>query len=539
MRERRTLSRLKLGPIVGHTSHASTCIWVQVHDDPVDYALRVHGGGTFPFESTEGGQLEFRTALAVADGLRPDWRYRYSVLRRGRSVAGARGSFRTTPLPGSMASLLVCVISCSRTPQLGLWPRFAHFVEWAKPHFVLMVGDQLYVDEDLPDVFREHLESKPQVRRRALAEKYRANWIREPVRRVMANVPVYMMWDDHDIRDGFGSMAAESPTLRAKYPRGESIFVKNNAFFEDARDAYWHFQGCRNPRNVPDEALVSDPPSAGERKAMPFTFRCGRLAVLVLDSRGARDVFRAEFPALGADQWTFIQQTVDNLPNDVEALAIVTPTPIASMDANGQVQRLLGDRTDDVRAFRRGRAKAAVSPKSGDIEEAPATIANVHLSRLTGIPLDLGRYKVSNIDEARDQWCHRFVRPEQADLFRAAGRARTTNVEGNGKRSIVFLSGDIHVGAIFDIASTKPDYTAVSLTSSGISAQEDHLFTVGVFVDENVRAGNVRSTLRDIVREFNFGVVQVTPTGKGAQIEVALSHAGASVNLGADLSGLL
>jgi hypothetical protein len=350
-----------------------------------------------------------------------------------------------------------------------------------------------------------------------------------------------MMWDDHDIRDGFGSMAAESPTLRAKYPRGESIFVKNNAFFEDARDAYWHFQGCRNPRSVPLEALASDPPLPGERKAMPFTFRCGRLAVLVIDSRGARDVFRkeSEFPALGADQWTFIEQTIDNLPDDVEALAIVTPTPIASMDADGQVQRLLGDRTDDVQAFKRGRLKAAVSPTSGDESEIPATVANVHLSRFAGIPFNLGRYKVSNIDEARDQWCHKFVRKEQVDLLGAAARARSANMQGNARRNIIFLSGDIHVGAIFDMEWSKPEFKAVSLTASGISAQEDERITVGVFVDEKVSAGNVRSTLRDIVREFNFGVVQVTPTGTGAQIESALFHEGASWNLGVNLRDLL
>ena len=355
----------------------------------------------------------------------------------------------------------------------------------------------------------------------------------------MANVPVYMMWDDHDIRDGFGSMAAESPTLRAKYPRGESIFVKNNAFFEDARDAYWHFQGCRNPRSVPVEALVADPPLPGERKAMPFTMLCGRLAVLVIDSRGARDVFRKESPALGEDQWIFIAQTIDNLPADVEALAIVTPTPIASMDANGQVQRLLGDRTDDVQAFKRGRLKAAISPASGGASEIPATVANVHLSRITGIPLNIGRYKVSNIDEARDQWCHSFVRAEQRDLLSAAARARSTNMRGNAKRTIVFLSGDIHVGATYDLEWSKPEFKAVSLTASGISAQEGEIATVGVFLDEKVRAGNVRSTLRDIVREFNFGIVQVTPTGTGAQIETALWHEGASWNLGADLRNLL
>ena len=57
MPERRALNRLKLGPVVGHTSDTSTRIWIQVFDDPVDYALRVHGGGIFTFARTEVGQL--------------------------------------------------------------------------------------------------------------------------------------------------------------------------------------------------------------------------------------------------------------------------------------------------------------------------------------------------------------------------------------------------------------------------------------------------------------------------------------------------
>ena len=146
---------------------------------------------------------------------------------------------------------------------------------------------------------------------------------------------------------------------------------------------------------------------------------------------------------------------------------------------------------------------------------------------------------MSNIDEARDQWCHKFVRAEQIDLLRAAARARSINMQGNAKRGIVFLSGDIHVGAIYDMEWSNPDFKAVSLTSSGISAQEDLIAPVGVFLDEKVRAGNVRSTLRDVVREFNFGIVQVIPTGTGAQIESALSHEGASWSLGADLRDLL
>lgn len=540
MPSRRVFNRLKLGPIVGHTDDTSTRIWIQVFDDPADYELRVERAGVFKFQSTEApGPLEFHTGIAVAAGLRPDWRYRYSVLRRGRVVRQTRGTFRTMPVPGSMADVLFCVVSCSTAAVEGLWGPFGDFIESAKPHFVLMMGDQVYIDEDEPNVVRDHLDSKPAVRRKALAEKYCLNWSREPVRRVMANVPIYMMWDDHDIRDGWGSAASDSPTLALQYPRGAEIFRRSNAFFEDARDVYWHFQGCHNPLPEPGQLLpnyVDGPPHSG-RGAMPYAFRCGRLVVLVLDSRGERDVFRKELPVLGARQWAFIEEVFAALPRDVEALAVMTSTPIASMDADGQTQKLLGDRTDDVEAFRNGRPEPQ---SSKDFSDLPLTIANTHLSRFYGSPLNLGNFKISNIDEARDQWSHKFARAEQAELLRKAGAARHANVQPGTARRLIFLSGDIHVGCIFDITSLRPPFQAVSLTASGISAEEGELVTVGVFLDEKVTvSGGFVSTLREVVREFNFGVVQVVPTGAGAEITPILAHQGNSYNLGVDLSDLL
>ena len=110
-----------------------------------------------------------------------------------------------------------------------------------------MMGDQIYMDEDKPDIFEDHFDSDSSARRKAMAEKYRLNWSRDVVRRILANVPTYMVWDDHDIRDGWGSLASDSPTMAALHARGAEIFRKSTAFFEDARDVYWHFQGCRNP----------------------------------------------------------------------------------------------------------------------------------------------------------------------------------------------------------------------------------------------------------------------------------------------------
>ena len=201
-----------------------------------------------------------------------------------------------------------------------------------------------------------------------------------------------------------------------------------------------------------------------------------------LDARGDRDVFRKDFPILGAEQWGFIDTVFANLPADVEALAVMTPTPIASMDPNGQVQNLLGDRTDDVVAFSRGRTQPRSSEEKGEI---PVAVANVHLSRLLGTQLNLGRYMISKIDEARDQWSHKFARPEQADLLRKAGAARLANAIPGTARGLIFLSGDIHVGCI------------------------------------------------------NFGVVQVVPTGTSAEIFPTLAHEGTAAVAGLDFAALV
>jgi hypothetical protein len=545
MPPRRRVRRLALGPVIGHTDDTSTRIWIQVVDEPLNYRLRVSGVGLFDFASTEGDVREFRTAIATVTGLQPDIRYNYSVMCRGRVVPGTRASFRTMPARGSMANILFCAISCSKHVNDGAWHDFAKFVKDAKPHFILMMGDQIYADEDTPNVFSEHFQSRPEPRREALANKHKLTWGRDVVREVLANFPSYMMWDDHDIRDGWGSVASDSPTLLARYPRGRTIYERHNAYFEDCRDVYWHFQACHNPLFVPDEKppnIVTGPPPTGTRRAMPFAFRCGRLVIVMLDSRGARDIFRdpQQLPILGHEQWGYLHDVVESLDPEVEAIAIVTPTPIASADPDGQVQRLLGDRTDDVEKFKRGNPEGVLELKSGSNSEIPITVANVHLSRLTGVPLNLGTFMLSKVDEARDQWSHKASRGEQMALLKLAGEARLKNAAPGPGRTLLFLSGDIHVGCLFDITSMKPPYKAVSLTSSGISALEETLAVIGTFLDEKVPLGSgFNSTLRDVVRTFNFGVVQVVPKGNGAEITPVIAHEGNSWAAGANLKDLL
>jgi NAD-dependent SIR2 family protein deacetylase len=94
-----------------------------------------------------------------------------------------------------------------------------------------------------------------------------------------------------------------------------------------------------------------------------------------------------------------------NLPADVEALAIATPTPIASQDPDGQSQRLLGTRTDDVDAFREGDEEEAFHPKAtgtDDVGEIVKTVLNARIASEFGVQFNQGTFQRNNMDEARD-----------------------------------------------------------------------------------------------------------------------------------------
>jgi phosphodiesterase/alkaline phosphatase D-like protein len=140
-------------------------------------------------------KLEFGTAIARADGLRSDWEYRYQVLRRKRVVLASMGAFHTMPVPGSMADVLFVSLSCSHGKDKGAWPLLDRYIKSAKPRFVIMMGDQVYLDDNdeiASAVWSKHLSTSSLVRRQAIVAKYQEHWSREPIRSIMANTPTYI-----------------------------------------------------------------------------------------------------------------------------------------------------------------------------------------------------------------------------------------------------------------------------------------------------------------------------------------------------------
>jgi alkaline phosphatase D len=167
------------------------------------------------------------TASVALRGLEPGTRYRYRVrtglsgdgaMEREAGVAGS-GRFVTAASPDRSASL-----SFIWSGDLGGQQRCRHaqtgyeiFDRMAKvePAFMLFLGDTIYADDRCP--------SPPNAPGgdflATTLDDYRAKhrYQREdvPLRRFLTSVPVYVMWDDHEVKNNFsGPFEPQMPAGR-------------------------------------------------------------------------------------------------------------------------------------------------------------------------------------------------------------------------------------------------------------------------------------------------------------------------------------
>src|SRR5689334_15919280 len=141
------------------------------------------------------------------------------------------------------------------------------------------------------------------------------------------------------------------------------------------------------------------------RKGIPIAFRCGRMAVLLLDTRGGRDLWRSEHRAVDPEQWTAVNTFVSKLPGDIDALVVVTTVPIVGMSAESPAQLIVGGRDEDVELFSAGDEDALLHFQYG------ATNA-------------LAKHLTNDLDDIRDQWANQRTRAEQEAVIRLAIEAR-------------------------------------------------------------------------------------------------------------------
>lgn len=368
------------------------------------------------------------THVLDIDGLDPDTRYGYALHSEsdgGKVILGHNRlrSFRTPPAEDEQRRFQIALASChmpyrvsglfrKRTEigEIDTWDFLGATLQRHADNVDVMIagGDQCYVD-GVPtlDIWKLLNRNMRRTDGRLLPDEesmrswyrdiYRGYWGFEGVRRVFDSYPTYMIWDDHEIGDGWGShylqdggpddgLARVLPDIEERGLTRDDGRRLLRRMFRAASHVYREYQHSHNPATQDDNEW-------------DYSFRRGGAAFYVLDGRGHRDIERESHRILGEEQLLRFQSWVDALDaEETPFLFVVSAVPVL---------------------------------------HAKAALADADLS----FPLreaGLG-------DDLRDSWEHGLHDEERAAVVEALfGAAR------RGVRTCI-LSGDVHVSAAFSL----------------------------------------------------------------------------------------
>jgi len=357
--------------------------------------------------------------------------------------------FRTMPAEESAAPVSFGFYSCHRPFGVGLfgkthlvnlelWDMFAKALDRhsgresilipgessaSDLRFVIGGGDQVYVDGVKTLDIWKFLDKNMRIDEdgQLLPTKedmvswyrdiYRGYWGFPAFQHVHANYPTYMIWDDHEIHDGWGSYYLDKDEEIIKYflpgladsRRGLSVDQGRElvgCMFEAATQVYTEYQHGHNPSTPPGQ--------------FDYGFYVGPCAFYVLDSRSKRDLGRQGHRILDKEQHERFEAWLDSEDTKTKQfLFVVSTVPVFHL------RPLLGS--------------DAIVSKLGNLS-----------------------------DDLRDSWENELHRDERSKLLSALFSAAA-----RGQR-VAILSGDVHVAAAFKIRNDEGNVIH-QLTSSAIT----------------------------------------------------------------------
>lgn len=222
----------------------------------------------------------------------------------------------------------------NRAP-LAMWNRMLSMHKKAPFHLLIMGGDQIYCDdlarkEGEFSKFWAWLDPKKKPKaiptpgefRKAYFDHYLVAWSRithdgkcEPhtsMVRMMASVPSLMVWDDHDIFDGWGSYQASDKT---------QPYYKES--FSAAKEAFeiYQIRGARSNRSLLDNNNANP---RHYSQAVSF----GNFDIFLMDNRSHRTpdqvMDRTQWSQL--ESWLKLNRKLANAPQ--KTLLVVSPVPV-------------------------------------------------------------------------------------------------------------------------------------------------------------------------------------------------------------------
>jgi hypothetical protein len=191
--------------------------------------------------------------------------------------------FWTLPEDGYGRQLDFLLMSCHNPETkkddgfhgFGVWHQIPEIIDVeqnANVRFAILTGDQVYADEVEVKVLNERDARK---RKELYLSIYKKFWDNVCYRKVLCRVPAVLMWDDHDITDGWGS---REDSYDPKHPHEFTGAWLD--LFDTAKEMFRIMQASRNP----------DPLSKNFETGFDTCFTVGKAGFVVADLRSNRNV---------------------------------------------------------------------------------------------------------------------------------------------------------------------------------------------------------------------------------------------------------
>ena len=525
--ERPWLNRLDRASIVGHTTSNSTKLWVRLKKKGTyflvlsEFSLKnilssapIHENNEFYAFDYNGNQVKLLgIQMIVVDGgtdftatvdtalsndlpnLKPDTSYYYAVYSESdtRWELGVEKShtFKTLPEDGKGPwDITFGLYSChmpfdpnsDSKADASMWSLMENELKHSNARFVIGGGDQVYCDgTDYVSIWawlKKVKKYNPSVddMRSWYRDIYRGYWGFNNLQAVYRQFPNYMIWDDHEIMDGWGSytkkeLSNQLDTFFEWEDVGKNVKYANR-MFKAATYTYNEYQHSHNP--------------ATPKGQYDYSFsNCGA-DYYVLDMRGVRDYERDKNSILGTKQHKRFKQWTSQLDKEKEGPIFIT-----------------------------------------------STVPMVHLKDFVSDILEWASIFGAR-DDVRDHWAHEKHSAEFIKILDTI-----FSCSQRTKRPIVILSGDVHIGGIFELFSLKNKYknarvyqvTSSAITYAALGPLKLSLLGKGVahsgeigIRKENKKSGSGFAFRNHLIfPQYNFALLRYTTDGvKTTSIEVEL-----------------
>lgn len=272
---------------------------------------------------------------------------------------------------------------------------------------LIMGGDQVYADELWSKVKEleewSRLDMNEKVRRKATKgmiknlndfyeNLYIKKWSDEQMSLALASIPTVMMWDDHDIFDGWGS-----------YPQEMLDCDVYKNIFDIACKYFEIFQ----IRSIKNETLLTK-----DKSHFAFALKFRNYHILGLDNRAQRTLKQV----MGSNQWQKINEYLDNEILD-DNLIVLSAVPVvyrdfslteSLVDFTSWQEELTDDLKDHWRAKEhQGERMRLIMRLFGNINKRKETKSNTRTVILSG-DVHVGSLGVIN-DHANKSKIHQVV----------------------------------------------------------------------------------------------------------------------------------